>query len=253
MGLASLHESLAEAVASLPEEFRAAQARLFEPEHLGQLAARLLAFWREGVPAALPPPHFAAECTPPLSTAFAFFRDALAAWEGAGDKCSPEVVRLLADALAAAGCANLLLLLGQRRTPASLTDARAIPPTRAQLLAAATRAHHEGDPLTVAGRALAKHVPRSADPFWGAVTGPTAAKNEAALQTLRQILDGATWWNVFGHFAHGNVYEARLPDGHGARWGHDGVEFIGFLEPFDEEKCPSLEAPAPVPAPENGL
>jgi hypothetical protein len=253
MGPASLQESLAAAVAFLPREFRAAHARLFEPEHLGQLAARLLTFWRQGVPESFPPPHFAAECTPPLGAAFAFFRDALAAWDRAGDKRSPEVVRQLADAVASAGCANLLLLLGQRRTPASLTDARATPPTRAQLLAAATRAHHEGDPLTVAGRALAKHVPRSADPFWGAATGPTAAKNEAALRALQQILDGATWWNVFGHFAHGSVYEARLPDGYGARWGRDGAEFIGFLEPFDEEKCPSLEAPAPVPAPENGL
>jgi len=41
------------------------------------------------------------------------------------------------------------------------------------------------------------------------------------------------------------VFEARLPTGHGARWGHGGEEFIGFLEPFDEEKCPSLSGPLP--------
>jgi hypothetical protein len=36
------------------------------------------------------------------------------------------------------------------------------------------------------------------------------------------------------------VFEARLSSGHGARWGHAGGEFIGFLEPFDEARCPSL-------------
>ena len=38
--------------------------------------------------------------------------------------------------------------------------------------------------------------------------------------------DSATWWNVFGHFAHEVVYEARVPSGHGARWGFGGDEFI---------------------------
>ena len=30
--------------------------------------------------------------------------------------------------------------------------------------------------------------------------------------------------------------EARGPSGHGARWAHGGREFIGFLEPFAEDK-----------------
>ena len=36
------------------------------------------------------------------------------------------------------------------------------------------------------------------------------------------------------HFKHVLVYEARVSSGHGARWGHGGDEFIGFLEPFVE-------------------
>jgi hypothetical protein len=159
-------------------------------------------------------------------------------WQGG----RPDL-QMFADALANAGCANLLLLLGQRRTPASITDSRGIPPAREQLLAAANRPHTDGDRLTVAGRALTKHVHRSPEAFWGEVTGSAEEKNAAALKVLKRILDNPTWWNVFGHFQHELVYEVRVPSGHGARWGHAGGEFIGFLEPFDEEKCPSLQSP----------
>src|SRR5262249_17815533 len=144
-------------------------------------------------------------------------------------------------ALAAAGTRNLLILLGQRFTPASITDARAIPPARAQLLGAANREHNPADHLTVAARALTKHVPRAGGGVWGEVRGSVAGKNARASQLLTAIRDNATWWNVFGHFQHELVYEARAPSGHGARWGFGGRDFIGFLEPFDEDKCPPLE------------
>jgi hypothetical protein len=237
----SLYHVLQACPPLLPEPFRAAHARLFaEEEHLAALAARLLAFARQGVPSGPPPPRFAAECTPPLVEAFAPFRDPVAAWHD--DPYSPVLPQQFADALVAAGTRNLLVLLGQRLTPASVTDARAIPPTRARLLTSARRPHTPADPLTVAARALAKHVHRSPEEFWGQVTGPAAEKNAAAEKVLARILDGVTWWNVFGHFKHDLVYEARLPTGHGARWGRLGEEFVGFLEPFDESRCPSLGA-----------
>jgi hypothetical protein len=87
----------------------------------------------------------------------------------------------------------------------------------------------------VAARALAKHAHRSPAKFWGDVRGSVGDKNEAAAAVLAGILDAATWWNVFGHCKHDTVFEARVPDGHGARWGRDGEEFIGFLEPFEED------------------
>jgi hypothetical protein len=229
--MSDLRSTLAAAAALLPEEFRAAHGRLFRGELLDRLADRLLGFWREGVPAAPPPPRFAAERTPPLADVFAPFRPALALWHPDPGPTAPEVVAALADALLAAGCPGLLLLLGQRLTPASVTDARAIPPERGRLLDAAGRPGRQG--LTVAARALSKHAPRSAESFWGAVTGPAAFKNAAARAAVERILGAATWWNVFGHPAHGLVYEARVPTGHGARWRHPGDEFIGFLEPFE--------------------
>jgi hypothetical protein len=230
-----LHDALGVCHPLLPEPLRSECAGLFdEPEHLGNLAERLLRFARQGVPDQQPPPHFSAECTPPLLEAFAPFREPIAAWHDAPD--SPEVPALLAGAVVEAKCPGLLVLLGQRRTPASLLDARGIPPTRAKLLSTAERVHTPGDSLTVAGRALTKHAPRSQEAFWGEVTGSVAQKNAAARRLLETILAGATWWNVFGHFQHEVVYEARLPSGHGARWGQAGETFIGFLEPFDETR-----------------
>jgi hypothetical protein len=240
--MTTLADTLQDCAALLPEAFRTEHARLFEDEHLARLAARLLAFHQQGVPAERPLPHFAAEITPPLADSWAFFRDAVAAWDTAADKEATAILQQFADALAAAGTKHVLLLLGQRLTPASLTDARAIPPTRAELLAAANQLHAPPDHLTVAGRALTKHVHRSPEAFWGEVRGSALEKNAAAVHVITQVLDNTTWWNIFGHFQHEVVYEARVPTGHGARWGHGGGEFIGFLEPFDEDRCPTLNS-----------
>jgi hypothetical protein len=219
-----LIDTLSAAIPHLSAGFRERTARLWVPEHLAQLTARLEA----GPGAERPSPHFAAETTPPVGPVAA---------QVSGAVGSPVE---LAAALERIGLDGLLLLLGQRRTSASLTDERAIPPTDAELLTSANRRHHPNDELTVAARALAKHAHRSPDRFWGEATGPTAARNVHAAGVLTRILAGRTWWNVFGHFTHDTVFEARLPSGHGARWGHAGTAFVGFLEPFDEAKCPSL-------------
>jgi hypothetical protein len=231
----SIHDALRASQPHLPEPFQRDLARLFaEEELLAALSTRLLVFARQGVSGCHPPPSFAGECTPPLAEAFACFQVAVAAWHDTPD--SPDVPAMLADALAAAGVRNVLVLLGQRMTPASITDASALPPSRTKLLATAMQAHSDTDRLSVAARALAKHAPRSTGTFWGKVTGSVDDKNATALRLLEQILDQTTWWNVFGHYKHVLVYEARVATGHGARWGHGGSEFIGFLEPFEEAR-----------------
>ncbi|MFO0926588.1 MAG: hypothetical protein U0736_06045 [Gemmataceae bacterium] len=227
----SLHDLLRDARNLLLDPLQGELAPLFAQEdRLGELTARLLVYGRQGPPDRLPPPSFAGEITPLPAAAFAPFRPAVAAWHT--DPDSPVVVGLLADALATAGVSGVLVLLGQRLTSASLTDGRAVPPPRATLLASAGEVHGGGDRLSVAGRALAKHAHRSPSAFWGVVTGGSDEKNAAAERMLRHLLDQATWWNVFGHFKHETVFEVRVPTGHGARWGHAGREFIGFLEPF---------------------
>ena len=211
------------ALPHLSPPFREQSARLWVPEHLARLARRV----SEDPPVRLLP-HFEAEVTPPVQPLAERLR---AVWDDSSALLAVEVERIGVD--------GLLLLLGQRRTPATLTDTRGIPPTTDELLASATARFNPHDELTVAARALAKHAHRSPDRFWGEVSGPTAVRNAQAIEVLTRVLTGRTWWNVFGHFAHDTVFEARLPTGHGARWGHDGTEFIGFLEPFDAAKCPS--------------
>ena len=227
----ALLDALRAARPHLPEQAARDLARLFDDDELlSRLAARLTSFGRDGVPERHPPPYFHGECTPPLAEAFAAFSGAVAAWLAAPE--SGDLPARFAAALSSAKMRDVLVMLGQRFTPASLTDARALPPSRARLLEAAARPHSPPDRLSVAGRALAKHAARAGGSFWGEVTGPSEQKNAAALAVLRRILDGATWWNTFGHFEHETAFEARLPTGHGARWAHGGGEFIGFLEPF---------------------
>lgn len=218
----------------LSNGFREEHDALLADEHLEKIAARLLAFSQEGPPEGFPPPYPSAECTPPLQTAWEPFKGVMQQWLSAEDRQSPEMLQAMATTMEAAGIDRLLLLLGQRRTPASLTDARAVPPTLDQLLESAARPHTPGERLSVAGRALTKHVSRSTGSFWGEVTGSGEAINEQATELIRKIIAGVTWWNVFGHFQHEVVYEARLPSGHGARWAQKDWEIIGFLEPFDE-------------------
>lgn len=194
-------------------------------QHLGPLAARITQIGADG-PGALPPPRLAAEITPPLAEAWS----PLDGWWGRG---APDPVGLAA-ALEAAGIAKLLVLLGQRVTPASLTDVRAIPPTRATLITSAETTLDNG--LTTAGRAWTKHAGRSQDPWWGTPRGTVAEKNSAARALLVRILAAATWWNVFGHASHQLVYEARIATGHGARWSDQGQRFVGFLDPFDSNQ-----------------
>jgi hypothetical protein len=135
------------------------------------------------------------------------------------------------------------VLLGQRLTPASLSDERAFPPPRDRLLASAAHPHSAADHLSVAARALTKHVGRigGTGDFWGQVTGTIDQKNSAALAIVERILDQTTWWNVFGHCKHEHVFEARVSSGHGARWAHTGDELIGFVEPFEPADNPDVQ------------
>ncbi len=51
---------------------------------------------------------------------------------------------------------------------------------------------------------------------------------------IRNLFENQTWWNLFYHYKHGNVYEIRVPSGHGMRWSGDGEMFIGFWSRFYE-------------------
>lgn len=224
MSVDNIETQLVAAFSEVPSDFRVDCARLIE-HHLDSLAARIEHFAVNGAPNELPEPFVFEERTLPLLQE---------AWRPFEDWISGQ--RSLGDVIQSTGVSGLLLILGQRLTPGSLTDSRAFPPSHQQLLESASKRFNEADELSVAGRALTKHEGRSDDPFWPKPTGSPSDKNSTALQLLESILDNPTWWNVFEHYSHDVVYEARLPSGHGARWGHDGTEFIGFLEMHDATK-----------------
>lgn len=211
------------AVPQLSTEFREHASKLWHSEHLERLAERLLTLQKAVNDR--PQPVFAEETTPPLEPIFAPWRPLLA-----------ELNQVPSSAIAyrveATGLDDLLLLLGMRRTPGSVSGPEAIPPTTPELLRAAEAPHLEGELLTVGARAWSKHVPRSQSAFWGKVSGGASEQNRLALSLIRRLLREATWWNVYGHFQKGTVFEVRIPTGHGARWQTIGPVFIGFVEPF---------------------
>ncbi len=129
----------------------------------------------------------------------------------------------------------LLIVLGQRLTPASIKDERAIPPLKEKLLFSCDE--HYKQKLCKVTRAWEKHVGRSADNFWGMIKGNTNQKNQFVKKKISEMIDTKTWWNLFFHYKHELVYEIRVSSGHGVRWNKEGTIVIGFLEPFinDEE------------------
>jgi hypothetical protein len=99
-------------------------------------------------------------------------------------------------------------------------------------------------PLTVGARAMCKHAVRSKDRYWGAASGSTPAKNEAATVMLGKILGDVVWMNVHALPPYTEAcFEVRNSLGYGARWSLAPratslplpsplvLSFRGFLEP----------------------
>jgi hypothetical protein len=225
----ALHDILLESRQYLATAFLDKYSKIFAPEHLQVLSQNLQTYYRNGLPT-MRVPKFSLECTP-LAEAFGFFEAALTLWAHQAPTVEEKICQAFAEALTTATIKHVLVLLGQRLTPASISDERAIPPTKQQLISSAMIENEEN--LSVAARAWTKHAHRSPEKFWGEVRGTTAEKNAYVRKLLEHMLEQKTWWNVFGHPKHEAIYEIRLTSGHGARWVTDGRQFIGFVEPFD--------------------
>jgi len=126
-----------------------------------------------------------------------------------------------------------LNVLGQRLTSASIRDENAIPPLKETLIQTCCQPFN--NEITVAQRAWEKHTGRIDDQFWGEIKGNNRQKQEKVMEKISYILDNRTWWNVFYHYKHELVFEAREKEGHGIRWSHGGKKLIGFLEKFINE------------------
>ncbi|KAG0589311.1 hypothetical protein KC19_1G011900 [Ceratodon purpureus] len=145
-----------------------------------------------------------------------------------------DPVDLLAGILNALGMDGVRALLGLRTTIGTVKEA--LPPPKSLLVdsfSALQNPDVAGCRITVGARALAKHVPRSLDGWWGSITGTEAEKNKLAESTLHRLMMHTVWMNI--HLAPIPLFEIRVADGYGARWLADGSQFRGFLEPPMEE------------------
>ncbi|CAA0839356.1 RNA-binding ASCH domain protein [Striga hermonthica] len=115
------------------------------------------------------------------------------------------------------------------------TNPELLPPSASTLLSTFSAPHNpdvKGSNLTNGARALAKHVNRSREGYWGFLRGSDSEKNRHAMDVIRSLLTHCSWMNMHIVRPHGNVLEVRTDDGYGARWSEDGSKFIGFLEPY---------------------
>ncbi|XP_042445079.1 uncharacterized protein LOC122029995 isoform X1 [Zingiber officinale] len=142
----------------------------------------------------------------------------------------------LANFLYGLGYDGIANLLGLVHTVATVPDA--LPPPRSSLISSSmkpVRPNVTGCLLTDAAKALAKHVNRSKNRWWGVFHGSDSNKNKLALAVLHRLLNDCCWMNIHLIQPYGCVFEIRVPEGFGARWSHDGSKFIGFLEPYTED------------------
>ncbi|VVB03248.1 unnamed protein product [Arabis nemorensis] len=114
----------------------------------------------------------------------------------------------------------------------------ALPPPRSMLLSSFMLPYKpkiKGCTLSHGARALAKHVGRSSDRFWGVLHGTDSDKNRFTMDMINRFISHCCWMNIHIVPPHGDVFEIRVAQGYGARWSQDGTKFIGFLEPYSAD------------------
>ncbi len=208
----------------LSKEWLLKYHNILHEEHLNKLAIQLSHFKIEGAKKLLPPPKFDEEITPSIHDSFVVFQP----WLNAIN--SSESLDKLAFLFEQIPFSNILLILGQRLTSASIQNDQAIPPSYDILLKSCMQPFN--NQIKVATRAWEKHIGRSTDTYWGKIYGNSKEKEKMVFNLITKMLKNYTWWNVFYHYKHELVFEIRVTSGHGIRWNHTGTIFIGFLEPF---------------------
>lgn len=193
-----------------------------EKEHLVLFAESIERYMLYGIPAYYGLPHFKEEVTPNPEIVLGHFKPLFYA-----EEVTPEQ---WAKAIEATPFEHLLVIMGQRWTPASIKDETAIPPLEQTLLDSCFAPYN--DQISMITRAWEKHMGRSTDTFWGIAKGNPTQKEATIRKQIIEMIQAKTWWNIFYHYKHEYVYEIRVPSGHGIRWNKDGTQLIGFLEPF---------------------
>ncbi len=209
------------------EDWKLLYGKLLEEEHLESLWSHLLEVSNTQFRISKAPPFFELEVN--VNTEFHQFQKSVHNKK----EDSPQFMTDWANAIKSTSIEDLLLLLGQRITPASIRDERAIPPTQMEIIQCCFQAYNTE--VSKAVRAFEKHSGRYENDFWGSIKGTPEVKELQVKEKLIYILKNRTWWNVFYHYQHAELYEVRVNSGHGFRLKLEPMQFIGFVEPFLKE------------------
>lgn len=212
----------------LPTSWKHKYGNLLHPEHWNIIKERVALFIIENEIYHPALPVFKEEIIPDYPLHYQHFAPLKSVFT-ASEK---DGAQLVAQTIESTPIESLLVILGQRKTPATLTDENGIPPLKEQLLQSCFMPHNAQK--SKAARAREKHIARNNEnSFWGTITGSPAEKEQASKMIVQKIIAEKTWWNVFFHYKHAAVYEVRVASGEGIRWKQEGLELIGFLEPFE--------------------
>ncbi|WP_452597409.1 hypothetical protein [Pontimicrobium sp. MEBiC01747] len=211
-------------------DWLAIHSSFFQKEYLEKLAINLVKCHVEGVLETLSHPHFNEEVTPLLHNTFSRFLPSLKQIQEHDYKSNAITQKAIAKTIETIAFKDILLLMGQRITSATVQTIQGLPLLREEVLASCFKPYNKH--ISVAVRAWEKHIDRTEDSFWGEIQGKPEEKEEKARVLINTLIDKHTWWNVFYHYKHELVYEIRIATGHGMRWSIKDKTLIGFLEPF---------------------
>ena len=216
-----------QSVPFLTRDWKSKYAGLLHKEHWHVLEERIFSFAFKNEIYHNPLPIFKEEIIADYPRQYQHFEQVKCIVE----KTEQESALLIANLIEKTPIESLLIILGQRRTPATITDEKGIPPVQEQLLESCFKRYNEQ--VCKAVRAREKHISRQDNSsFWGKIEGNPTEKEQATKALVQKIMEEKTWWNVFTHYKQEVVYEIRIASGQGIRWKKEDLELIGFLEPF---------------------
>lgn len=216
-----------QSIAFLSEDWKNQYSALLSKEHWDVIRKRVFSFAFENRICHSPLPFFNDEVTVAYPEHYIFFESV----KSISEKNRNEGTRLIAAIIEETPIESLLIILGQRKTSATIANESGIPPEKELLLKSSFEPYN--NQMCKATRARDKHIARSSkSSFWGKTEGTPVEKEEATKALVKKIIEKKTWWNVFTHYKHGVVYEIRVASGEGIRWRKRDLDLIGFLEPF---------------------
>lgn len=216
-----------QSISFISDDWKNKYSQLLNDEHWSVIVDRIFSYVFKNKIAHNSLPTFSEEIIPDYESHYEYFENlkhSLTINEN-------QNAQLIAQTIEKTPIESLLIILGQRKTPATITDENGIPPLKNQLLKSSFELYNEQ--ICKAARAREKHISRNeTDTFWGKIEGTPEEKEQAAKAIVRKIINEKNWWNVFTHYKHEVVYEIRVASGQGIRWKLNNLELIGFLEPF---------------------